>query len=116
MATSRYPRTDGKDPRHPLYKEWVTGKVQDWAKITGSLRTSKDQYSNTLPELVYGLFTETKSKVPSYPQYVTQKWKAGDPPQVYASLEDVHGKLHYYIGGQGFMSKVGVAAFDPIFW
>ena len=116
MATSRHPRTDGRDPSHPLYEEWVNGKVQNWAEITGSLRSPKALYSNTLPENVYRLFVETKSKMPSYPQYVTEGWTAGDPPQTYASLESIHGKLHNFIGGMGFMSKVGVAAFDPIFW
>ena len=121
-ATSRHPRTDGKDARQPLYEEWVNGTTQDWAKIAGNLQSYKELtkrkgvYSNTLPENVYRLFAETNSKMPSYRQYVTQGWNVGDPPNLYASLEAVHGNLHGLVGGEGFMSAVGVAAFDPIFW
>ncbi len=122
MATSRHPRTDGTDPSQPLYEEWVNGKTQDWAKIAGNLQSYKELtkrhgvYSNNLPENVYRLFVETNSKVPSYRQYVTQGWDIGDPPNVYASLEAVHGNLHSFIGDKGFMSAVRVAACDPIFW
>ena len=125
-ATSRYPKSDGNDPSQLLYEEWVNGTTQDWAKIAGNLQSYKEltkeptkdggMYSNTLPENVYRLFAETNSKLPSYRQYVTQGWRAGDPPNIYASLEAVHGNLHGFIGGEGFMADVAVAAFDPIFW
>ena len=115
-ATSRHPKIDGKDPSHPLYQEWVNGTTQGWADINHNLRSYKERYSNTLPENVYRLFAETKSKMPSYSQFVTQGWNVGASPNTYASLEAIHGNLHYFVGGKGFMSKVGVAAFDPIFW
>lgn len=32
------------------------------------------------------------------------------------SLEDFHGSYHVNIGGAGHMSRIPVAAFDPVFW
>ncbi|KAF4627308.1 hypothetical protein G7Y89_g10846 [Cudoniella acicularis] len=43
--------------------------------------------------------------------------RTGDGPS--GSLEGIHGKYHGFIGGEGFgghMSRVPVAAFDPVFW
>lgn len=43
------------------------------------------------------------------------KWSlpSGDPK---GSLENLHNTYHGACGGQGHMSRVPVAAYDPIFW
>ena len=84
----------------------------NWRIITGELRGAKAVESNTLPEAVYRLY----SYYPSYPQFGSGGWVEGQPPKHYASLEDVHGKLHVFVGGSGQMGTIAVAAFDPIFW
>lgn len=34
----------------------------------------------------------------------------------HGSLEDIHNGYHVYVGGNGHMGRVPVAAFDPVFW
>ncbi|MCJ1306198.1 hypothetical protein MMC08_009016 [Hypocenomyce scalaris] len=36
--------------------------------------------------------------------------------QLYGSIETLHNRYHGICGGEGHMSRVPVAAFDPIFW
>ncbi|KAL1639607.1 hypothetical protein SLS58_007807 [Diplodia intermedia] len=38
------------------------------------------------------------------------------PNATSGSLEDLHGSYHVNVGGAGHMSRVPVAAFDPVFW
>ena len=41
---------------------------------------------------------------------------ADDPNHLYGSIESIHNRYHGLCGGEGHMSRVPVAAFDPIFW
>jgi hypothetical protein len=92
----------------------VNGEKQNWDAITGQLRGARAVESNTLPESVYRLFLE--EYMPTYNAFATDGFTKGQPATQYASLEDIHGMLHVFSGGNGFMSRVSVAAFDPIFW
>ena len=115
---------NGDNPKGPLYqKDWVNGETQNWSEIASQLRSAKDRptgegktWGNTLPEAVYRLFTETEKKAPTYPQFGSSSWESAADPRTYYSLENVHGNVHGFIGGYGFMSSPSVAAFDPIFW
>lgn len=114
-ATSRHPKTyDAKEISD--YKEfWVNGEdpeVENWKTIRGELRGAPNVMSNTLPEAVYRLF----SFRPSFEQFGTEKWTDGQRPKFYSSLESVHGWVHGFVGGDGQMGTISVAAFDPIFW
>jgi tyrosinase len=92
----------------------VNGEKQNWDNITGQLRGAKVVDSNTLPEAVYRLFIE--EYLPTYNDFATEGYTQGQPATHYSSLEDIHGQIHVLSGGRGHMSRVGVAAFDPIFW
>ena len=94
----------------------MNGATQDWRTIVGELRGAQEIFSNTLPEAVYRLFSEARNKTPTYQEFGTLGWRTREDPKVYYSLEGVHGNLHNFIGGSGFMGAVSVAAFDPIFW
>ena len=90
----------------------MNGNEQNWQTIRGEIQGSVDNYSNTLPESVYRLFSLNSR----YEEFATERWKKGQPPRTYASLESIHGRLHVFTGGSGQMGEVAVAAFDPIFW
>ncbi|RDL34449.1 Uncharacterized protein BP5553_07577 [Venustampulla echinocandica] len=112
-ATSRHPST--LDPRDPNFiSAWVDGEKQNWDTITGELRGAQAVDSNTLPEAVYRLFLE--EYLLTWNEFSTDGFRRGQPAQSYSSLEDIHGNLHVFTGGNGQMGSVPVAAFDPIFW
>lgn len=103
------------DPSDPGFASaWVLGEKPNWDAITGELRGAESINSNTLPEAVYRLFLE--EYLPTWNEFSTDGFTRGQPAQSYASLEEIHGNLHVFTGGNGQMGSVPVAAFDPIFW
>ena len=93
--------------------------MQNWQAITGNLRGTVERQANGLAEAVYRLFTEAYFS--SYDAFMSTRYRPGPesihgPPPEYLSLEGIHNNIHDWVGGNGHMSQVPVAAFDPIFW
>lgn len=92
----------------------MDGDKQNVDVITGELRGAQEIGSITLPESVYRLSLEEYFL--TYNSFATGAYKLGQPASQYSSLEDIHGAIHVFTGGDGYMGTVAVAAFDPIFW
>ncbi|KZT39467.1 Di-copper centre-containing protein [Sistotremastrum suecicum HHB10207 ss-3] len=123
-ATSRCPLPD--TPR--THDEWVNG-YQDNDQVVINLRatqwyesSSKHQYTDSLGEAVYRLFSQNYFS--SYDAFATTAYTRTlkNPPD-YLSCEDIHNNIHNWVGGAGLgnndgghMCDIAVAAFDPIFW
>ena len=64
------------------------------------------------------------SNRPVFPDFPTEKDKNGNVKldkdgkavQLFGSVEGLHNRYHGICGREGHMSRVPVAAFDPIFW
>ena len=55
----------------------------------------------------------------SYKQFdafSNNEWLRNGQAGTYGSLEDIHNEIHDKTGGNGHMSALEVAAFDPVFW
>ncbi|OJD40032.1 tyrosinase [Diplodia corticola] len=95
--------------RHP--RSGPTGGDDDFADLDAALNKDREPEVQTLLDLIelapYADFGNFATAVPS------GKGGAGAPN---GSLESFHGAYHVLIGGAGHMSRVPIAAFDPIFW
>ncbi|KZS90419.1 Di-copper centre-containing protein [Sistotremastrum niveocremeum HHB9708] len=114
-ATSKCPPAPG--PR--TQAQWVDG-VQNYDEVVSSLRGHQwyegEQYTDTLGETVYRLFSEDYFS--SYDTFSSTAYVEQGGSADYLSLEDIHNNIHNWVGGEngGHMANVPVAAFDPIFW
>lgn len=62
----------------------------------------------------YNKYSDFASNGPPPPKSPDDK---RDTVPIYGSLEGIHNQYHGIIGGfAGHMSRVPVAAFDPVFW
>lgn len=95
--------------RHP--KAGATGEADNFAELDAALNKDREPEVQTLLDLIelqpYADFGNFATAVPS--------GKGGrNAPN--GSLESFHGAYHVLIGGAGHMSRVPIAAFDPVFW
>ncbi|KAL1618339.1 hypothetical protein SLS54_007316 [Diplodia seriata] len=96
--------------RHP--KAGRTGEADDFAELDAALNKDREPEVQTLLDLIelapYADYGNFATAVPS------STGKGANAPN--GSLESFHGAYHVLIGGAGHMSRVPIAAFDPVFW
>ena len=89
---------------------------------SGSIETSNLHLQTMTLNKVREQYAQQLVNMLTDPGYNDFKYFSNDQPAKagpFGSLESFHGDFHDVIGGistKGHMSKIGTAAFDPVFW
>ncbi|KAK0663837.1 Tyrosinase [Lasiodiplodia hormozganensis] len=96
--------------RHP--RPGQSGEQEDYDELDAALNKDREPEVQTLLDLI------ELQPYADYRNFATSVPAGGSdqeaPPS--GSLESWHGAYHVLVGGAGHMSRVPVAAFDPVFW
>ena len=75
------------------------------------------QSDDELKTKILDLFPTVLPQPDPWGQFSNHSWTSIHPNQGHlTSLEEIHDRIHGYVGGPGHMGVVPFSAFDPIFW
>jgi tyrosinase len=107
----------------PNYAGWPTTLRQPNSPLSRNAVSQPDVVNemiasdDELMTKVLDLFPTTLPTPDPWGQFSNHSWASIPGHQGHiTSLEEIHDRIHGYIGGPGHMGNTGFSAFDPIFW